>query len=49
MSSKFSFGKMGFEFSLATKMLKNLDLYAYFFQKRRDFDETKYMSFLIKR
>ena len=31
------------------KMLKKLDLYAYFFQtRRRDFDETKCMSFLIQ-
>ena len=33
-------------------MLKKLDLYALFLQKmsvyRKDFDETKYMSFLIK-
>ena len=38
--------------SLATKMLKKLDLYANLPPKmspyRRDFDETKYMSFLIK-
>ena len=37
--------------SLAIKMLK-LELYVYFSQKMsaysRDFDETKYMSFLIK-
>ena len=36
---------------LATKMLKKLDLYAIFIPKmsayRRDFDENKYMSFLI--
>ena len=34
------------------KMLKELGLYTYSFQKlspyRRDFDETNYMSFLIK-
>ena len=34
---------------LVMKMLKKLDLYAYFFQtRRRDFDETKCMSFLIQ-
>ena len=35
----------------ATKILKKIDLYVYFSQKwmhRKDFDETKYMSFLIK-
>ena len=36
---------------MATKILKKSDLYVYFSQKirayRRDFDETKYMSFLI--
>ena len=29
-------------------MLKKLDLYVYFFSYRKDSDETKYISFLIK-
>ena len=36
---------------LVTKMLKKLNAYVYFLKMtayRKDFDETKYMSFLIK-
>ena len=51
VSNKVSFGKKVLNISLAIKMLK-LELYVYFSQKMsaysRDFDETKYMSFLIK-
>ena len=40
VSNKVSFYKKGFKFSLATKILKKLDLYGYFFQK--------WVCFLIK-
>ena len=44
--------KNGLNISLATKMLRKLSLYVYFYQKmiatRKYFNETKYMSFLIK-
>ena len=39
------FGKKGFKYFIGYKYARNLDLYAYY---RSDFDETKYMSFLIK-
>ena len=36
----------------ATKMIRKIDLFVYFSQKmtacRKDFDETKFMSFLIE-
>ena len=42
--------KESLKISLATKMLKKLDLYVYFCPKwlHKDFDKTKFMSFLIK-
>ena len=51
VSNKLSFGKKNLNFSLASKMLKNRPLYVFLPKMsgcRRDFDETKYMSFLIK-
>ena len=33
VSNKVSFGKKGFKYLLATKMVKKLDLYVYFCQK----------------
>ena len=52
VSNKVPFGKKIFNILFVTKMLKRSDFYAYSVPKmsafRRDFDETKYMSFLIK-
>ena len=51
VSNKLSFGKKNLNFSLASKMLENRPLYVFLSKMsacRRDFDETKYMSFLIK-
>ena len=51
VSNKLSFGKKNLNFSLASKMLENRPLYVFLPKMnacRRDFDETKYMSFLIK-
>ena len=47
-SYKFLFGKKFLKHFIGYKDAKKLDLYGYFFQKCRDFDETKYMSFLIR-
>ena len=51
LSNKVSFCKKGFKFLLVTKMAKS-QTFMYLLPKmnayRKDFDETKYMSFLIK-
>ena len=51
-SNKVPFGKKILNILFVTKMLKRLDFYAYSFPKmsayRRNFDETKYIPFLIK-
>ena len=50
--NKVSFGKKGFKFFLGYKDAKKIRPLCIFFQKIssiwRDFDETNYMSFLIK-
>ena len=52
LSNKASSGEKGFNILLATKMLKKLYLLCIFLLKmsayRKEFDENKYMSFLIK-
>ena len=52
VSNKLSLCKNGFKYFIGYKDAKKLDLYAYFFQKwvhiERNFDDTNYMSFLIK-
>ena len=51
-SIKFSSGKKSFKYFNRFRDAKKLDFYAYFFQKlvhiEKTFDETKFMSFLIK-
>ena len=51
-SIKFSCGKKSFKYFNCYRDAKKLDFYAYFFQKlvhiEKTFDETKFMSFLIK-
>ena len=52
VSNKVSFNKTGFKYFIGYKDAKKRYLYVYFSEKnsayRRDFDETKYISFLIK-
>ena len=46
-----SFGKKGFKYFIGCKDAKNVRPFMHIFSKneqRRDFDESKYMSFLIK-
>ena len=50
-SNKVSFGKMGFKYFIGYKDTKIRPLFIFLPKMsayRRDFDETKYMSFLIK-
>ena len=52
VSNKIFFGKKGFKYLIGYKDAKNIRLLCMFLPKlkayRWDFDETKYMSFLIK-
>ena len=52
VSNRVSFGKKAFKYFIGYKDAKKLELYIYFSQKlsgyRKDFHETKYMSFFIK-
>ena len=51
-SNKVSYGKKGFKYLIGYKDAKKVEPLCIFLPKmsayRRDFDETKYMSFLIK-
>ena len=52
MSNKVSFGKKGFKYFIGYKDAKTIRPLCIFLPKRssgrRDFDKTKYISFLIK-
>ena len=52
VSNKVAFGKKGFKYLIGYKDAKKIKLLCIFLPKmtvyRKDFDETKYISFLIK-